>query len=235
MPPARRWRSPACSKGSGADLRWGLVASAGTRLAAGTRVESGRCASIGLPDDSFLELTEINGLVAARRIEDAAQPLRAAARVAAAQPADRPGQRGRPDRQRQPADRGLPRAAQDRRGRQRLGLPGAAGGRRPDAGAQGDAHGRPRRRHRPAALPAGIRADRRHRAPERGALLPPGLFGGQRLHRDGVLPAGRPAQPHPPAAGSRHRAVLPASRSPPGWRPSTRPASSTATSSPTTS
>lgn len=50
-------------EGVGADLRWGLVASAGTRLAAGTRVESGRCASLGLPDDSYLELTEINGLV----------------------------------------------------------------------------------------------------------------------------------------------------------------------------
>ncbi|WP_332813992.1 serine/threonine-protein kinase [Ramlibacter sp.] len=50
-------------EGVAADLRWGLVASAGTRLAAGTRVENGRSASIGLPDDSFLELTEISGLV----------------------------------------------------------------------------------------------------------------------------------------------------------------------------
>ncbi|WBY02465.1 protein kinase [Ramlibacter tataouinensis] len=51
-------------EGVAADLRWGLVASAGTRLAAGTRVESGRSATIGLPDESFLELTEISGLVA---------------------------------------------------------------------------------------------------------------------------------------------------------------------------
>lgn len=51
-------------EGVAADLRWGLVASAGTRLAAGTRVESGRSATIGLPDESFLELTEVSGLVA---------------------------------------------------------------------------------------------------------------------------------------------------------------------------
>src|SRR3712207_8687280 len=43
-------------EGVAADLHWGVVASAGTRLAAGTRVDSGRSASIGLPDESFLEL-----------------------------------------------------------------------------------------------------------------------------------------------------------------------------------
>ncbi|MBK0393179.1 protein kinase domain-containing protein [Ramlibacter algicola] len=45
------------------DLRWGIAASAGTRQAAGTRVDSGRSGSVALPDDSFLELTEISGLV----------------------------------------------------------------------------------------------------------------------------------------------------------------------------
>lgn len=50
-------------EGVAADLHWGLVASAGTRQAAGTRVSSGRSASLGLPDESFLELTEISGLV----------------------------------------------------------------------------------------------------------------------------------------------------------------------------
>jgi class 3 adenylate cyclase len=50
-------------EGVAADLHWGVVASAGTRLAAGTRVDSGRSASIGLPDESFLELTQISGLV----------------------------------------------------------------------------------------------------------------------------------------------------------------------------
>lgn len=50
-------------EGVAADLHWGLVASSGTRLAAGTRVENGRTASLGLPDESFLELTEVSGLV----------------------------------------------------------------------------------------------------------------------------------------------------------------------------
>ena len=50
-------------EGAAADLHWGIVASIGTRQAAGTRVTSGRSASIGLPDESFLELTEISGLV----------------------------------------------------------------------------------------------------------------------------------------------------------------------------
>jgi len=50
-------------EGAAADLHWGVVASAGTRQAAGARVTSGRSASLGLPDESFLELTEIIGLV----------------------------------------------------------------------------------------------------------------------------------------------------------------------------
>lgn len=46
-----------------ADLQWGVVASWPTRLAAGTRVDSGRSGTLGLPDDSFLEVAEISGLV----------------------------------------------------------------------------------------------------------------------------------------------------------------------------
>jgi class 3 adenylate cyclase len=46
-----------------ADLHWGLVTSLATRQAAGTRVDSGRSATLGLPDDTFLELAEIAGLV----------------------------------------------------------------------------------------------------------------------------------------------------------------------------
>ncbi|TWO70628.1 protein kinase [Caenimonas sedimenti] len=46
-----------------ADLHWGVVTSAATRQAAGTRVDSGRSGSLGLPDDTFLEVVEITGLV----------------------------------------------------------------------------------------------------------------------------------------------------------------------------
>ncbi len=46
-----------------ADLQWNIVTSAATRQAAGTRVDSGRSASLGLPDDTFIEVMEISGLV----------------------------------------------------------------------------------------------------------------------------------------------------------------------------
>jgi class 3 adenylate cyclase len=46
-----------------ADLQWGVAASMPTRLAAGTRMQAGRAASMALPDDSFLELVEVEGLV----------------------------------------------------------------------------------------------------------------------------------------------------------------------------
>jgi serine/threonine-protein kinase PpkA len=49
-----------------ADLQWSVVASHAARQAAGTRVESGRRATLGLPDDSFLEVIEITGLVPRR-------------------------------------------------------------------------------------------------------------------------------------------------------------------------
>jgi tRNA A-37 threonylcarbamoyl transferase component Bud32/class 3 adenylate cyclase len=46
-----------------ADLHWSIVTSGATRLAAGSRVESGRSGTLGLPDDTFLEIVEISGLV----------------------------------------------------------------------------------------------------------------------------------------------------------------------------
>jgi serine/threonine-protein kinase PpkA len=46
-----------------ADLHWNIVTSIATRQAGGTRVDSGRMASLGLPDDTFLEVVEISGLV----------------------------------------------------------------------------------------------------------------------------------------------------------------------------
>lgn len=45
------------------DLHWSVAASQPTRQAAGTRVEAGRSGSLGLPDDSFLEVIEVAGLV----------------------------------------------------------------------------------------------------------------------------------------------------------------------------
>ncbi|MES2938914.1 MAG: protein kinase [Pseudomonadota bacterium] len=46
-----------------ADLHWSVVTSGATRQGAGPRVESGRSGSLGLPDDTFLEVVEIAGLV----------------------------------------------------------------------------------------------------------------------------------------------------------------------------
>jgi class 3 adenylate cyclase len=46
-----------------ADLHWSIAASFGTRQAAGARVDSGRSGTLGLPDESFLEVVEIAGLV----------------------------------------------------------------------------------------------------------------------------------------------------------------------------
>jgi class 3 adenylate cyclase/tRNA A-37 threonylcarbamoyl transferase component Bud32 len=45
------------------DLHWSIAASFSTRQAAGTRVDSGRSGTLGLPDESFLEVVEIAGLV----------------------------------------------------------------------------------------------------------------------------------------------------------------------------
>ncbi|GAB2588165.1 hypothetical protein GCM10027034_20760 [Ramlibacter solisilvae] len=46
-----------------ADLHWSIAASFGTRQAAGARVDSGRSGTLGLPDETFLEVVEIAGLV----------------------------------------------------------------------------------------------------------------------------------------------------------------------------
>jgi hypothetical protein len=46
-----------------ADLHWSIAASFGTRQAAGARVDSSRSGTLGLPDETFLEVVEIAGLV----------------------------------------------------------------------------------------------------------------------------------------------------------------------------
>jgi len=49
------------------DLRWSIVASGVTRLAAGERIEAGRSGSFRLPDGVFLEVQEITGLTPTRK------------------------------------------------------------------------------------------------------------------------------------------------------------------------
>lgn len=44
------------------DLNWSVATSAGTRLAASGRTEAGRIGSVGLPDNSFIDIVEITGL-----------------------------------------------------------------------------------------------------------------------------------------------------------------------------
>jgi class 3 adenylate cyclase/tRNA A-37 threonylcarbamoyl transferase component Bud32 len=46
-----------------ADLHWSIAASFSTRQAAGSRVDSARSGTLGLPDETFLEVVEIAGLV----------------------------------------------------------------------------------------------------------------------------------------------------------------------------
>lgn len=46
-----------------ADSHWSVVTSAATRQAAGSRVDGGRTGTLGLPDDTFLEVVEVAGLV----------------------------------------------------------------------------------------------------------------------------------------------------------------------------
>ena len=48
---------------SATDLRWSVAASRRAFLAASGRVESGRIGSVGAPDDSFIDILEITGLV----------------------------------------------------------------------------------------------------------------------------------------------------------------------------
>jgi serine/threonine protein kinase len=48
------------------DLNWSIATSAGTRLASAGRAEAGRIGSLGLPDNSFLDIVEVTGLVPRR-------------------------------------------------------------------------------------------------------------------------------------------------------------------------
>ena len=88
-----------------ADMHWSVVTSMATRQAAGARVDSGRSGTLGLPDETFLEIVEIVGLVPRKRSVTPAshyQALRESlvrnqqfARAAAnAADATRPGPRG---------------------------------------------------------------------------------------------------------------------------------------------
>lgn len=45
------------------DLGWSVATTSGTRLASAGRAERGRIGSVGLPDDSFIDVAEITGLV----------------------------------------------------------------------------------------------------------------------------------------------------------------------------
>jgi serine/threonine-protein kinase PpkA len=45
------------------DLHWSIATSAATSLAAAGRAEKGRMGSLGLPDDSFIDIVEVTGLV----------------------------------------------------------------------------------------------------------------------------------------------------------------------------
>jgi serine/threonine-protein kinase PpkA len=45
------------------DLNWSVAASCGTRLAAAGRADGGRIGSVALPDNSFIDIVEITGLV----------------------------------------------------------------------------------------------------------------------------------------------------------------------------
>ena len=48
------------------DLNWSIATSAGTSVAAQGRAENGRIGSVGLPDNSFLDIVEVAGLVPRR-------------------------------------------------------------------------------------------------------------------------------------------------------------------------
>ena len=45
------------------DLNWSIATSAGTRLASAGRADGGRIGSVGLPDNSFIDVVEVTGLV----------------------------------------------------------------------------------------------------------------------------------------------------------------------------
>ncbi|MGV3494799.1 MAG: protein kinase domain-containing protein [Ramlibacter sp.] len=46
------------------DLGWSIATSAGTRVASAGRAEGGRIGSVSLPDNSFIDIVEVSGLVA---------------------------------------------------------------------------------------------------------------------------------------------------------------------------
>jgi serine/threonine-protein kinase PpkA len=48
------------------DLNWSIATSAGTRLASAGRADGGRIGSVALPDNSFLDIVEVTGLVPRR-------------------------------------------------------------------------------------------------------------------------------------------------------------------------
>lgn len=76
------------------DLNWSIATSAGTRLASAGRADGGRIGSVGLPDNSFLDIVEVTGLVPRRgsqtppqvfdKLRDALQANQHARRRAAA-------------------------------------------------------------------------------------------------------------------------------------------------------
>jgi serine/threonine protein kinase len=45
------------------DLNWSIATTSGTRLAAAGRADGGRIGSVGLPDNSFIDVVEVTGLV----------------------------------------------------------------------------------------------------------------------------------------------------------------------------
>ena len=45
------------------DLNWSIATSAGTRLASAGRADGGRIGSVSLPDNSFIDVVEVTGLV----------------------------------------------------------------------------------------------------------------------------------------------------------------------------
>ena len=45
------------------DLGWSVATSAGTHLASAGRADGGRIGSVALPDDSFIDVVEVTGLV----------------------------------------------------------------------------------------------------------------------------------------------------------------------------
>ena len=136
-------------------------------------------------------------------------------------------------RQRLHPRRALPAA--DRREPAVRRVPGGERALRSRGGAEGAAAGAGRHREQQLRpLPAGIPDHRGHPAPERGADLRPRRRGRPCLHRDGVLPARRPAPAHQAGRVAGRRADRAAADGRGAAGACTRPACCTATSSPAT-